>query len=697
MMAKTTMTKNYYFLLGLALMASVQNLYADLSLPTSNVTRLGAVEVVGNREAFSHVAGSGSVIKQEVLALTNPISVGEALRKVSGVYIRDEDGQGLRPNISIRGIDGNRSVKLLLLEDGLPISLAPYGENSAYYAPSIDNMERLEVLKGSGSILYGPQTVGGVINYITQAPPLTPTTRFKAIHGTNRYTNLQLDYGTTYGNTGILLQSMYKGGDGLRQGTPFGIYDFRAKMVTALNHNQDLTLKAQYFNEDSTISYVGLTQTMYDQNPNQNPAIHDQLLVERMGLSATHTHHDLLSGKLDTSLYAYTTRRDFWRQTYDRVRNNATTYERVSGTGNDNESIFWKNGNNGNNRTYEVVGIEPRYQRGNFQTGLKVHYETEINQRVAGSKGDARTGTLSVDERRSTFATSGYVQNRFELTNKWDVTTGLRLESYRQIRNVLKANADDVMGRTGMITEWIPGIGTTYQLSDDTSLFAGVHRGFATPRFADALSSTGVDQKLEAERSWNYELGTKTLIAGAQVNMTGFVYDYQNQIINAAQSSGFDRTNAGKSLNYGAELEVGKEWALSKETTVFSSLAATYVRATQEQGEFKGNDLPYAPRYYGSATTGIRHNAFETALEWVYMGSMYVDTKNSEAEIANGLEGKIESVSIFNLSGQYSFKHFNVFATVKNLFDTTYIASRRPEGIFPGAPRQIQVGVQVKI
>ena len=318
-------------------------------------------------------------------------------------------------------------------------------------------------------------------------------------------------------------------------------------------------------------------------------------------------------------------------------------------------------------------------------------------QKITGARGDARTGTLSIDERRSTFATALYAQNRFEISDKWGITPGLRVEAYRQNRDILKSSTDDIHGRTEMIVEWIPGIGTTYQISEDATVFAGVHRGFAPPKFADALSSTGVDQQLESERSWNYELGTKATISGTQFNITGFVYDYQNQIVNAAQSNGFDKANVGKTLTYGAELELGREWNLSQSTTVFGSLVATYVEATQEEGANKGNRLPYSPEHFGSLTTGVRHNAFETALEVVYVGSMFADDVNTKEESLDGLRGEIDSNLVWNLSTQYEFKKVTVFGSVKNIFDATYISSRRPEGIFAGIPRQIQIGVQVNI
>ncbi len=87
----------------------------------------------------------------------------EALRKVSGVNVRDEEGFGLRPNIGIRGTNPTRSTKILLLEDGVPLAYAPYGDNASYYHPPVERFESIEILKGAGQIEYGPVTVAGAL------------------------------------------------------------------------------------------------------------------------------------------------------------------------------------------------------------------------------------------------------------------------------------------------------------------------------------------------------------------------------------------------------------------------------------------------------------------------------------------------------------------------------------------------------
>ena len=120
--------------------------------------------------AASQSSGSATVIDGRTLEESRVFNVNEALRKVPGVHVREEEGVGLRPNIGIRGLNPTRSTKTLLLEDGLPLSFAPYGDNASYYHPPIDRYESIEVSKGSQVIRFGPQTAGGVINYITPEP-----------------------------------------------------------------------------------------------------------------------------------------------------------------------------------------------------------------------------------------------------------------------------------------------------------------------------------------------------------------------------------------------------------------------------------------------------------------------------------------------------------------------------------------------
>ena len=129
------------------------------------------VRVIGSRPDLQKIPGSGYLVTEKDIARAQPFSVGEMLRRVPGVQVRDEPGGGNRLDISIRGLESGRSRRVLVLEDGIPVALNPYSEPDMYYAPPVERMRGIEVVKGSGSVLFGPQTTGGVINFLTLVPP----------------------------------------------------------------------------------------------------------------------------------------------------------------------------------------------------------------------------------------------------------------------------------------------------------------------------------------------------------------------------------------------------------------------------------------------------------------------------------------------------------------------------------------------
>jgi Fe(3+) dicitrate transport protein len=140
------------------------------TLPDSTAIRLPAVEVIGTAASLTRIPGSGLILRGGVLEQSRPVTLTEVLRRAAGINVRDEEGLSLRPNIGTRGLNPTRSTTVLLLEDGIPFTLAPYGDNASYYHPAFERFERIEVLKGLGQILFGPRTVGGV-NYVTLRDP----------------------------------------------------------------------------------------------------------------------------------------------------------------------------------------------------------------------------------------------------------------------------------------------------------------------------------------------------------------------------------------------------------------------------------------------------------------------------------------------------------------------------------------------
>src|SRR5690606_34598619 len=115
--------------------------------------------------------GSHAELTSEQLERDEQDDLHKVLGGIAGVYVRDEDGYGLRPNIGMRGAAADRSAKVTLMEDGVLSGPAPYTAPAAYYVPLVTRMSRIEVTKGPSAIRFGPMTVGGAIDMISEPLP----------------------------------------------------------------------------------------------------------------------------------------------------------------------------------------------------------------------------------------------------------------------------------------------------------------------------------------------------------------------------------------------------------------------------------------------------------------------------------------------------------------------------------------------
>jgi len=146
------------------------------------------IEILAQRDRIlSKVPGSVTVLDFKSIKKIAPVHGNELFRKIPGLNVVDEEGAGLRLNIGIRGLDPDRSRNVLVLEDGIPVALNPYGEPELYFTPPIDKMNTVEVLKGSGQILFGPQTTGGVVNLISANPPEKESSTLRLRAGTGGF------------------------------------------------------------------------------------------------------------------------------------------------------------------------------------------------------------------------------------------------------------------------------------------------------------------------------------------------------------------------------------------------------------------------------------------------------------------------------------------------------------------------------
>lgn len=668
-------------------------------------------------EEIERIPGSVGLIDAPLLENSRAFSSTEVLRKFAGINVRDEEGFGLRPNIGIRGLNPTRSSKVLLLEDGIPLTYAPYGDNASYYHPPIDRFESVEVLKGSGQILYGPQTIGGVVNYITPTPPSQRETSITITGGNRDYFNGHLSYGDTMGNTGLLFGFTRKQGKGSRDNLRSGLNDFNFKALTTFSHRQAVTFKFNYYGEDSNVTYSGLREEEFRVNPRQNPFRNDFFYGDRVGASVRHTFVFNPDVALTTNVYGSYFRRHWWRQSSNsNERPNDASDPLCGGMGNLNTTC----GNQGRLRRYLFAGLEPRLlvtkqifgRRNELQMGFRAHFEDQERRQQNGDRPTSRDGVVVENNERQNQAYSGFVQNRFFFGNL-TITPGLRIEhvKYQRINRLLK-----VSGKTSL-TQMVPGLGVSYSPNAKLTVFAGAHRGFAPPRTEDVINnSTGGIVDLDSELSWNYEIGLRANPNPAlRMEATFFRMNYENQIVPASLAGGVGSTftNGGQTLHQGFELSGGIDTApiLKRRSSVYLRAAYTFLPVADFKGtrfssvpgfsttNVTNNRLPYAPKQLLNASIGYSHSAgLNTFLEAVHVGAQFGEDLNRINPLSsNGQTGLIPSYTIWNATANYNVEKLRttIFVTAKNVFDRLYIADRS-RGVLPGPSRGLQVGVKYK-
>ena len=665
-------------------------LAAEIELPR--------IDVVGEGEdAITRQPGSVAVVTQEKLELMQPLSVQDALKSVPGIVVREEEGYGFMPNIGMRGLNPNRSQKLLVLEDGVPVAPGLFLANDSYYSPRIERMQSIEVLKGAAGLRYGPTTIGGVINYKTKDPEQGAKVTTKA--GSHGYRLIGLDAGgTSASGEAIGGISLVKAeGDGFRN-NGFKMNDVVLKGGMAIGDKQWVGVKLSHYENEINTSYVGLRPNEFRDDPTKNPAPNDYFLTDRNSFDINHDFEINDSMKLKTLLYWSQFTRDYWRREVAVRSADGTTFVDC-GIGS-----FCMNGNN---RDFEMMGLDSRLFinhngfgiKNEAEIGIRLHSD-KLNNRKVRSRTDpnARSGELTVDDTQKAQGVAFYGQNRFILNERVAITPGLRIETYDQSR---KNELNGVSGKSSN-TEVMPGLGATWQLAPQAQLFAGTFKGFSPAMVATAISGGGVDQQLDAERSTNFEVGVRGASGRLTYEATAFRMDFANQIIPQSESGGVGAisTNAGKTLNQGLEgalgYEIGGGWSVDGNATW---VPTAKFNSTKFVGgiDRNGNRLPYAPELTANLAVSHAIGGLRTSLGIYHVSSQFVDPENTVAQSADGRRGEIPAFTTLALNVRYAVdKQLSVFGTVRNLTDEKYIASRNPDGIFPGVERNFEVGASYK-
>lgn len=699
---------------------------------------LNELVIIGDESSAAALPGSAHVVTSEDLDTMKYTDVHRVAREVPGVYLQEEDGYGLRPNIGIRGSGSGRSGKVTLMEDGVLMAPAPYSGPAAYYFPSFGRMSGVEVLKGPDLLRYGPATVGGAINLRSTPIPSEASGHLTTELAENDGKRVHAWYGASSEQVGWLLETHQQETDGfkdIRQSDREAGFD-KKDFVGKLRFNssadaaiyQQLDLKVDYSEELSHETYLGLTDADFDADPDQRyfASERDNMDTQRTGFMARHLAD--LSDDLTVTTTAYYN--EFKRNWYKAAGLKSLINDANSGDTDalaqlrgeaDLDGIDIKN----NAREYYSQGIELKadYRLAlaglthNLTFGARYH-EDEVDRLqpvdtfnqvisngrpvlefVSTTSGSGISGSNNAVEKAE--AWSAYVADRVALTDRLTLTGLLRFEDIETSRvRYNEESRSSVQDRSSNDTsELLPGIGATYDLDNGVTLLGGIHRGMVPA----GAGSTDVDPEI----SINYELGARLNRGAGRYELIGFYSDYSNTVQNCSvatpcaggQDSG--SVSQGESRIQGIEALAAYEFALDNGLQVPVQATWTFTDAEvtkdSETGNvLKGDNLVYLPENVFSVRTGVRQgDNWDVFVNIAYVDDMCIDNTCDRSGTDNTFR-KTDSLTVVDLSGGYKVAEgARVFAKLDNVFDTRKIVARTPDGARPNLPMTAAVGLSI--
>lgn len=697
--------------------------------------RLEEITIIGSKEAASKVAGSAFVIDKADLEVFSYTDINRILAQAPGVYVREEEGYGLRPNIGIRGTGTGRSSKVTVMEDGVLVAPNPYANPAAYYFPTAGRISGVEVLKGASTLAYGPATVGGAVNLLsTPIPKELGGTVITEVgeYGENRiFANVG---GGAEENFGWLLETHQIRNDGFkdidRSSTDASIQkeDYMAKVRfqsdAGSNMPQRLDLKLSYSTEESNMSYVGLTDVDFKNNPNRRYGLSEKDQMQNRHTGATANYFLGINDSVDFHAKVYYNKfhRDWFK--VDKIDGqkagsvvDAANAGDATANGFLDGSIDTEVKIKHNNRDYISQGVEFQFDLDlelagmahDINVGSRFHQEemdrlqptetwNQVNGSLAFVSESAKSSLTGSNNRfEETDAMAFWLVDQVSVTEALELTLALRYEDWEIDRaDVQSDGSKKKLSAKG--SEWLPGVGATYQLNDEWQLLGGVYKGIAVA----SAGSDGDDP--DPEESINYEAGVRFAQDNFQGELIAFFSDYSNSVLNCSAQRPCDNgadtgsQQQGESEVQGLEATASYTFAAANLSwPVRASYTYTDAEITKDADGTtgkKGGDMAYIPENQFYLSAGV------VGTDWdAYLNARFTDsscTKDACNKAADDTFLETDSLWVMDFATHYQLnEQAQVYLKVDNIFDEQEIISRSPYGARANKPRTALVGIKV--
>ena len=629
----------------------------------------------------------------------------QVLAKVPGIQIWESDPSGIQIGIAARGLSPNRSWEFNVRQNGYDIAADPFGYPEAYYNPQLQGVQRIEIVRGQGSLQYGPQ-FGGLVNYILRdGSDITKPFQFETQQtvGSNALLN---SYNAIGGKTAkINYYSFFdhRNGNGWRQNSR---YYTNAGFGTVTYH---LTPK-----------FSLTAEIMHQQVRSQQPG----------GLPDSLLYADAQQSFRSRNWFQITWTTPALIANYQINKNTRWNTKLVATIGDRNsvgfiQSITTKDTINASTRNYNnrVLNAD-KYRNYSLESRLITDYNlggmnntvsggirlyTGTTYRLADGKGSTGidydmtvTGNYNRDFKFQSNNVAGFIENIFRITDKLLIIPGLRYEW-------LEGSASGRTGYTPTGAETrlqdvkrsrsflLGGVGAEYHVSKATEFYANYTQAYRPIQFANlqAPPTTDiVDPELKDAKGYNIDLGYRGKVSSyLQFDVSGFYLQYNNRVGTITPTGANYRliTNVGNSSSKGfegyVEFNAVKAIAQNKDADLILFGSYGYTDATyssnHKDAATKGKRVENAPKniFRGGITAGYKNLLLTGQLS--YVDDAFSDANNTLTPTINGQSGLIPSYAVTDLTATYKFsKGVNIKAGVNNLFDERYFTRRA--GGYPG-------------
>jgi iron complex outermembrane receptor protein len=611
------------------------------------------VTATRHEEEIRKIPANVTVITEEDIRNSNAKTVLDLLRSEEGIVVRDLLGNGKTAQVDLRGFGETGPFNTLVMVDGRRVNeIDLSGVDWAQI--TLDQIQRIEIVRGTGSVLYGDNAVGGVINIITKPPSEKLTATVGGGAGSYEHSKGKASISGRYENIAGSLYASYESTDGYRRNNEFRTRDVGGKIVLDPMEYLSFTLSGSYHRDDFGLpGAISETQLTIDRRSARNPFDEAETVDQYLNVDVGWDLGEY--GKI-VSDFSY--------------RDRKSEDEFVS-------SSF------ATDRGLQTWGITPRYSwdreifgHANTLIGGVDFYASNLDVDFFFGTPLAPSGFSEIEK----FSYGFYVSNEFSLLENLILSLGARQERVRydlEQQDLLFGLAP--LDETVRDRENAYSAGLTFLYTERSSLFGRINRSFRFPLTDELVLFdffTGrirVNSDIKPQRGLHYEVGIRHfftpdiqvmdfLTPDIEARATLFRGEIKDEIFfNLAT---FTNENHPETLHQG--VEIGLKVDLFKKATVFGNY--TFEEATFRDDPFKDNDIPAVPRH--KVNLGLR--IYDLIPRLIFSANCnFVGSSFVISDQANQFR-KLEQYHTLDARVSYEYKWIKAFAGVNNITNQKY-------------------------